>query len=125
MKKSSCIALSLLIILSSTSISFATHYCTMSKKTTFSFFQIKNCCSKTSKKNNCCKNKQFKVEKIKDNYTPSATSKIPIPVALMFVFTQPTYNFFKEETKAPLSVVAHSPPLRQVSLTILNRAILI
>ena len=127
MKKVFSISLSILIFLSSAGICFSKSYCPMSKRTTFSIVKEENCCCKKSDEKNCCKSKQIKLQKIKDNYSPSTVSKAPsaqfsgfVLSYLQLVLFPPTQvsckNFFLEN---------HSPPNGSESIVILHRAILI
>lgn len=125
MKKIICIALSILIVISSSGFNVSVHYCPKSKKSTYSFFQVKSCCGK--KMMNCCKNKQFKINKIKSDYTVSDVFKIPTPIALCFLFSQLYYpQLLANKNEQDVRGHAHSPPkFQHISLIILNRTILI
>lgn len=99
----------------------------MTKKTTFSLTQIKDCCSKKGVKSTCCKNTQIKLEKIKDNYTPSDISKTPKPESSLFVLAFVNSFLFTstQNDNRDLFLTYHAPPGKSVSRTILYRAILI
>jgi hypothetical protein len=127
LKKIISILLAFVIILSSTGICFAIHYCPMMKKTNFSLHEMKNCCSSKSQKNDCCEKKNIKIEKIKDNYTPSQISKTPNSQLSLFVLSFVKSFLFStiNNDKNDLFLSYHEPPNHPVSLIILNRTILI
>ena len=127
MKKIISITLAFLILLSSTGICFAVHYCPMSKKTTFSFTNENTCCSKKGATNKCCKNTKIQFEKIKDNYTPAQVSKTPAPQISSFLLAYVQSFLFTSIKKenCDLFLTYHAPPDHSVSLIILNRTILI
>jgi hypothetical protein len=127
LKKVISILLVFLILLSSTGICFAIHYCPMSKKTTFSFTNVNTCCSKKGMTNKCCKNTKIQFEKIKDNYTPSQVSKTPTPQTSSFLlaYVQSFLSISIKKENRDLFLKYHVPPNNSVSLIILNRTILI
>ena len=127
LKKAISILLAALILLSSTGICFAIHYCPMSKRTTFSLHEMKSCCSSKAKKDDCCKKRNVKFEKIKDNYTLSQVTKAPNSDLLLFAlaFTKSFLLLPTQNNDCDLRFSNHEPPDRSVSLVILNRTFLI
>ncbi|MEO7978583.1 hypothetical protein [Flavobacterium sp.] len=72
-KKSTCLFLAFLLLVSNIGFAFNLHYCggkiaSVSLDTTSAITE-KNCCAKSEKKSSCCKDKVVKIEKKSDNAT--------------------------------------------------------
>jgi len=72
-KKSTCLFLAFLLLVSNIGFAFNVHYCggkiaSVSLNTT-SPIEEKSCCAKSEKKSSCCKDKVVQIEKKSDNAT--------------------------------------------------------
>lgn len=126
MKKILVIALSFLIIISSSGLVVSIHYCPMSKKTTFSLNEVKSCCSIKGKVNNCCKNTQIKIKKIEDDYACSEITKTSASELISFILPfSEIFSFSNSNIKDALIVNNHAPPDLPISRVILFKSFLI
>lgn len=128
LKKSLSILLSLLILVSSGGFAISIDYCPFQKKTSISITGKSSCCGgNMPMPRGCCSQTKIIVEKIKDNYTPSAYSTIsPLQFSLLaLIYTKPFLFSFHSSQTEHFFLSDSSPPDIPVSLNILYRSILI
>jgi len=128
LKKSFAIALSFLILLSSSGFSFSVDYCNKKKKISLTAVGSNTncCCKKKNAMKDCCKNTTVTLKKIKDNYTPSSFTKIA-PKVFASLGYQPTTIFSLGKSYFQIQNIrnAKAPPDLSVSLNILYRCLLV
>lgn len=128
MKKFIAIALSVLILLGSTELSMAIHYCPMAKKTTISFSEVKSCCAGNEMPGKCCKNTQLVVKKVEDSFKSAENIQTPQPqtTAFLLAWVNAILPSFNQSAFAPNLFVEHAPPdSPPVTFPILYRSILV
>jgi hypothetical protein len=120
-KKCIGLCLALLLLVSNIGLAFNVHYCggkiaSISIQTIASSNQpVKSCCAqKALKKDNCCKNKKFEIEKKSDNATLKAFSfepyaawvvsinKLPIVVESTTFVTKSIASYYCDANAPPL-----------------------
>jgi hypothetical protein len=129
MKKILSIALSIIILASTSGFTVVKHYCPMNKKTSYSLSTIADCCGKKGDAGSgCCKNTKIELQKVKDVYTPAPLHKISASEQYVHLaISSHVYSIFSLESIficGPLHD-CYFPPGKALSFIVLHRTLLI